>query len=55
MKKWTKVILAVCLAVLLLLGVGGYAYVADYYHADEAAVALWPIRQTRCRSRRTGM
>ena len=39
MKKQTKVILAVCLAVLLLLGVGGYAYVADYYRADEAALA----------------
>ena len=39
MKKQTKVILAVSLAFLLLLGLGSYAYVADYYHADEAAVA----------------
>lgn len=39
MKKRTKVILAVCLAFLLLLGVGSYAYVSDYYHADETAVA----------------
>ncbi len=39
MKKRTKVFLAVCLALLLLLGVGSYAYVADYYHADETAVA----------------
>lgn len=39
MKKQAKVILAVCLAVLLLLGVSGYAYVADYYRADEVAVA----------------
>lgn len=39
MKKQTKVILAVCLAFLLLLGIGGYTYVADYYHADEAALA----------------
>ena len=39
MKKRLKIILAVCLAFLLLLGVGSYAYVADYYHADEAAVA----------------
>lgn len=39
MKKQAKVILAVCLAVLFLLGVSGYAYVADYYRADEAAVA----------------
>ncbi len=39
MKKRTKVILAVCLTFLFLLGIGGYAYVADYYHADEAALA----------------
>lgn len=39
MKKRTKVILAVCLSFLLLLGVGGYAYVADFYRADEAALA----------------
>ena len=39
MKKRTKVILAACLAFLLLFGIGGYAYVADYYHADEAALA----------------
>lgn len=39
MKKQTKVILAVCLALLLLLGIGGYAYVADFYRADETALA----------------
>ena len=39
MKKRTKIILAVCLAFLLLLGIGGYAYVADCYRADEVAVA----------------
>lgn len=38
MKKQTKAILAVCLALLLLLGVGGYVYVADYHHADETAL-----------------
>lgn len=27
-----------CLAVLLVFGIGGYAYVLDYYHADETAV-----------------
>ena len=27
-----------CLAVLLVLGVGGYAYLSDYYHADEVAL-----------------
>lgn len=39
MKKRTKIILAVFLAFLLLLGIGGYAYVADYYRANEVAVA----------------
>lgn len=39
MKKRTKIILSVCLALLLTVGVGGYAYVSDYYHADEDAVA----------------
>ena len=38
MKKKTRIILSVCLAVLLLIGIGGYAYVSDYYHADETAL-----------------
>ena len=38
MKKRTRIILSVCLAVLLVIGIGGYAYVSDYYHADEAAL-----------------
>ena len=38
MKKRTRIILSVCLAVLLVFGVGGYAYVSDYYHADEIAL-----------------
>ena len=39
MKKRVSIVLSLCLAVLLLLGIGGYAYVADYYRADEIAVA----------------
>ena len=39
MKMRAKIILAVYLAFLLLLGAGGYAYVADYYRANKAAVA----------------
>lgn len=39
MKKRTKIILAVCMAFLLILGIGGYAYMSDYYHADEVAMA----------------
>lgn len=39
MKRRTKVLLSVCLAILLIIGVGGYAYVSDYYHADKTALA----------------
>ena len=38
MKKRTRIILSVCLTVLFAFGVGGYAYVSDYYHADETAL-----------------
>ena len=38
MKKRTRIILSVCLAVLLVFEIGGYAYVSDYYHADETAL-----------------
>ena len=38
MKKRTRIILSVCLAVLLVIGGGSYAYVSDYYHADETAL-----------------
>lgn len=38
MKKRTRIILSVCLALLLVIGIGGYAYVSDYYHADETAL-----------------
>ena len=38
MKKRTRIILSVCLAVLLVIGGGSYAHVSDYYHADETAL-----------------
>ena len=38
MKKRARIILSVCLAVLLVIGIGGYAYMSDYYHADETAL-----------------
>ena len=38
MKKRTRIILSVCLTVLFVFGVGGYAYVSDYYRADEVAL-----------------
>lgn len=37
MKKTTRILLSVCLAVLFVVGVGGYAFVSDSYHADETA------------------
>lgn len=40
MKKRTKIILTICLALVLLLGIGSYAYIMDYYHADETALAV---------------
>ena len=38
MRKRTRIILSVCLAVLLVLGIGGYVYMSDYYRADEIAL-----------------
>ena len=39
MKKKTKIILSACLALLLALCIGAYAYVSDYYRADGQAEA----------------
>ena len=44
MKKRTKIILAACLALLLAIGIGSYAYISDYYHADEAAAAAMAVQ-----------
>lgn len=38
MKKRTKIILAVCLLLVLSIGIAGYIYVSDYYRADETAL-----------------
>lgn len=38
MKRRTRIILSVCLAGFLVFGISGYAYVSDYYHADEKAL-----------------
>lgn len=54
MKKRTRVILAVCLALLLLLGVGGYTYVTDYYRADEVAVAAMAYQADEVRIKEDG-
>lgn len=47
MKRRTRIILPVCLAIILVFGVGSYAYVSDYYHADETALAAMAY-QTGC-------
>ena len=44
MKKTTKTVLTVCLTVLLAIGIGGYAYVSDYYHADEIAMEAMAVK-----------
>lgn len=46
MKKRTKAILSICLALLLIIGAGGYAYVSDYRHADETALAAIAYQAT---------
>ena len=40
MKKRARIILSVCLTFLLVIGIGGYACMSDYYHADETALAV---------------
>lgn len=39
MKKKRKIIIAICLTVILVLGIGCGSYLADYYRADNAAEA----------------
>lgn len=38
MKKGKKIIASVVLALLAVLGIGGFVYVSDYYHADDDAL-----------------
>ena len=54
MKKRTRIILSVCLAVLLLFGIGGYAYVSDYYNADEMAMAAMAYQTDSVQTRQDG-
>ncbi|MEY8310338.1 alpha/beta fold hydrolase [Erysipelotrichaceae bacterium 51-3] len=37
MKKQTRILLSILIAVVLAIGIGSCAYVSDYYHADETA------------------
>ncbi len=43
MKKRTKIILSLCLALLIIIGIAGYAYISDYYRADEAAITAMSL------------
>ena len=54
MKKRTRIILSSCLALLFVLGVGGYAYVSDYYHADEAALEAMAYQTDRVQAEQDG-
>ncbi len=54
MKKRIRIILSVCLAVLLVFGIGGYAYVSDYYHADEAALEAMAYQTDRVQAEQDG-
>ena len=54
MKKRTRIILSVCLALLLVIGIGGYAYVSDYYHADETALEAMAYQTDRVQVEQDG-
>ena len=54
MKKRTRIILSVCLAVLLIIGIGGYAYMSDYYHADETALEVMAYQTDRVQTEQDG-
>ena len=54
MKKRTRIILSVCLALLLIIGIGGYAYVSDYYHADETALDAMAYQTDRVQAEQDG-
>ena len=54
MKKRARIILSVCLAVLLVIGIGGYAYMSDYYHADETALEAMAYQTDRVQTELDG-
>lgn len=39
MKKKAKIVVRICLAIVLVLGIGCGVYLSDYYRADDAAMA----------------
>ena len=54
MKKRARIILSVCLAFLLVIGIGGYAYMSDYYHADETALEVMAYQTDRVQTEQDG-
>ena len=54
MKKRARIILSVCLAFLLVIGIGGYAYMSDYYHADETALEAMAYQTGRVQTEQDG-
>lgn len=54
MKKRTKIILSLCLALLLLIGIGGWVYVSDYYRADEQAAAAMAVQSDTVHTQQSG-
>ena len=54
MKKRARIILSVCLTFLLVIGIGGYAYMSDYYHADETALEAMAYQTGRVQTEQDG-
>lgn len=54
MKKSVKIILVVCLIIFLIIGIGGYAYVSDYYHADGTALEAMSYQADNVQMERDG-
>ena len=45
MKKRTKILLATLTMVTLAVSIGGYAYLSEYYHADDFAVEAMAVQE----------
>ncbi len=54
MKKRARIILSVCLTFLLVIGIGGYACMSDYYHADETALEAMAYQTGRVQTEQDG-
>ncbi len=45
MKKRTKILLATLAVIILAVLIGGYAYLSDYYHANDLAVEAMAVQE----------